>query len=108
MNVKVWNDEDEQELIVLYRDQHKDVVEIAEYFGKNSRSIVSKLVQLKIYIKPEVNKLEKRSVKSMVIELEDMLGISIDGVNLTKKTNLEALVDAIKLRLSQTARKKEF
>ena len=30
MNVKVWNDEDEQELIVLYRDQHKDVVEIAE------------------------------------------------------------------------------
>ena len=44
----------------------------------------------------------------MVIELEDMLGISIDGVNLTKKTNLEALVDAIKLRLSQTARKKEF
>lgn len=102
MNVKVWNEEDEQELIALYKNEKKDIIYIAEYFGKNSRSIVSKLVQLKIYNKPEVDKQDKRSVKSMVIELEEMLGITLDGVNLTKKSNLEALVEAIKLKLGKS------
>lgn len=101
MNIRVWDKEEEEELVKLYCDDGKDVLEIAEYFGKNNRSIISKLVQLKVYRKPEVDKNNKRSVKSMIIDLEKILDISLDGVNLSKKSNLEILVDAIKLRFEQ-------
>jgi hypothetical protein len=102
MNNKVWSDEDEQELIKLYRDDKMDVLDIAEYFGKNNRSIVSKLVRLKIYIKPNANKSTKRSVKSMITDIEKMLDITLDGVNLSKRSNLEVLTNAIKLRFDQS------
>jgi transposase-like protein len=98
MNIRVWSPEEEQELVRMYCDEDMDVLSIAEYFGKNNRSIISKLVQLKVYRKPEVDKKNKRSVKSMIIELEKTLDISLDGVNLSRKSNLEILVDAIKLR----------
>lgn len=101
MNVRVWNEEEEAELIKLYTVDGMDVYDIAEYFGKNNRSIISKLVQLKIYKKPEIDKSGKRSVKSMIIDLERMLEITLDGVNLSKKSNLEILVDAVKLRFDQ-------
>lgn len=101
MNVRVWNEEEEAELVKMYLTDGMDVLEIAEYFGKNNRSIISKLVQLKIYKKPEVDKSGKRSVKSMIIDLERMLDITLDGVNLSKKSNLEILVDAVKLRFDQ-------
>ncbi len=101
MNVRVWNEEEEAELVKLYTVDGMDVYDIAEYFGKNNRSIISKLVQLKIYKKPEIDKSGKRSVKSMIIDLEQMLGITLDGVNLSKKSNLEILVDAVKLRFDQ-------
>ena len=61
MNVRVWDKEEEEELVKLYRDDGMDVIDIAEYFGKNNRSIISKLVQLKVYRKPEVDKSGKRS-----------------------------------------------
>lgn len=96
--VKTWEDEDVQELIVLYQTKKMNVEELAEYFGKNKRSITSKLVKLGIYIKP-VNTEEKRSVKGMILELEKMLGISIDGTNLSKKQNLILVVDALKQKL---------
>jgi hypothetical protein len=101
MNNKVWSDEEEQELIKLYRDDKMDVSYIAEYFGKNNRSIVSKLVRLKIYIKPNANKSTKRSVKSMITDIEKMLDIELEGVNLSKRSNLEVLTNAIKLRFDQ-------
>ena len=56
MNVRVWDKEEEEELVKLYCDDGMDVLEIAEYFGKNNRSIISKLVQLKVYKKPEIDK----------------------------------------------------
>jgi transposase-like protein len=102
MNVRVWSPEEEEELVKLYCDDNMGVLEIAEYFGKNNRSIISKLVQLKVYKKPETDRKNKRSVKSMIIELEAILGISLDGVNLSRKSNLEILVDAVKLRFDQT------
>jgi hypothetical protein len=102
MNVRVWNEEEEAELVKLYLTDEMEVTDIAEYFGKNNRSIISKLVQLKIYKKPEIDKSGKRSVKSMIIDLESMLGITLDGVNLSKKSNLEILVDAVKLRFEQS------
>jgi transposase-like protein len=101
MNVRVWSKEEEDELISLYCEQEYDITDIAEHFGKNTRSIISKLVQLKVYKKPEIDKSGKRSVKSMILDLEKMLGITLEGVNLSKKSNLEILVDAVKLRLEQ-------
>ena len=53
MSIKAWNDEQEQELIQLYTEENKkDVYELAEHFSKGYRSVISKLVQLKIYEKP--------------------------------------------------------
>ena len=56
MSVKAWNDEEEAKLIKMYtEDGVKDVYQLAEYFQKGYRSVISKLVQLKIYEKPEVD-----------------------------------------------------
>ena len=56
MRVKAWNDEEEDKLIKMNTEENiKDVYQLAEYFQKGYRSVISKLVQLKIYEKPEVN-----------------------------------------------------
>jgi transposase-like protein len=101
MNVRVWSAAEEEELLRLYCENDMSVTEIAEHFVKNNRSIISKLVQLKVYKKPNTNRKNKRSVKNMVIYLEKVLNIRLDGVNLSRKANLEILVDAIKLRFDQ-------
>lgn len=103
MNNRAWSPEEELELTRLYNDEKQEVGEIADYFEKKPRSIISKLVQLKIYRKPSDDKEDKRSVKSMVIELEKMLDIEIEGLNLTKKSNLERVVDGIKNKLQQAS-----
>jgi predicted transcriptional regulator len=98
MSVKAWNDEQEAELIKLYTEEdQKDVHELAEYFSKGYRSVISKLVQLKIYEKPVTEEDDKsQTVKVMLRELEEILEIEIDGVNLNKKENLLKLLTAIK------------
>lgn len=87
MSIKAWNDEQEQELIQLYtKENKKDVYELAEHFSKGYRSVISKLVQLKIYEKPVIEDDQKYlTVKVMLRELEDILGIEVDGTNLNKK-----------------------
>ena len=59
MSVKAWNDEQEAELIKHILKKIKDVYELASHFAKGYRSVISKLVQLKIYEKPEVNDEDK-------------------------------------------------
>ena len=60
MSIKAWNDEQEAELIKMYtEDGVKDVYELASHFSKGYRSVISKLVQLKIYQKPEINEEDK-------------------------------------------------
>lgn len=99
---KLWSDEEEAELIKMYEEVGNDgLEEIADHYGKGVRNIISKLVQLKIYKKPEPPKTNKRTVKMMLSDLEKILGIEIDGQNLTKKENLEKIVDAIKEKLEQ-------
>tara|TARA_B100002019_G_C20827873_1_gene383784 strand:- start:116 stop:424 length:309 start_codon:yes stop_codon:yes gene_type:complete len=102
MSVKAWNDEQEAELIKLYTEEdRKDVHELAEYFSKGYRSVISKLVQLKIYEKPEIEEDDKsQTVKVMLRELEDILEIEVDGVNLNKKENLAKLLNAIKQKVT--------
>ena len=102
MSVKAWNDEQEAELIKMYTEENvKDVHELASHFSKGYRSVISKLVQLKIYEKPEINEEDKsQTVKVMLRELEDILGIEVEGTNLNKKENLSALLEAIKKRIN--------
>ena len=101
MSIKAWNDEQELELIKMYTENNvKDVYELASHFSKGYRSVISKLVQLKIYEKPEINEDDKSlTVKVMLRELEDMLEIEIEGTNLNKKENLSILLNAIKKRI---------
>jgi hypothetical protein len=101
MSIKAWNDEQELELIKMYTENDmKDVYELASHFSKGYRSVISKLVQLKIYEKPEINEEDKSlTVKVMLRELEDMLEIEIEGTNLNKKENLSILLNAIKKRI---------
>src|SRR5210317_2615530 len=103
MSVKAWNDEQEAELIKLYTEENqKDVYELAEHFSKGYRSVISKLVQLKIYEKPVFEDDQKYlTVKVMLRELEDILGIEVDGTNLNKKENLSLLLEAIKGKLNK-------
>lgn len=102
MSVKTWNDEQEQQLIMLYQEKDMtDVHELAKHFGKGYRSVISKLVQLKIYKKPVIEEEEKtQTVKVMLRDLEEMLDIEIDGTNLNKKENLVKLVTALKSKLA--------
>ena len=101
MSVKAWNDEQEAELIKLYNEEDlKDVHELANHFSKGYRSVISKLVQLKIYEKPIIEDEDKsQTVKVMLRELEDILEIDVDGVNLNKKENLFKLLNAIKQKI---------
>lgn len=91
---KVWSDEEEEYLLKLYCEEQMDIFDIAREFKRNHRSVISKLVQLRVYQKPE--KAKRRSVKSMIFDLEEMLNIKIDGLNLSKKNNLEKVVDSIR------------
>ena len=97
MSIKAWSDQDEKQLIFLYtEDDLKDVHELANIFGKGYRSVISKLVQLKIYEKPNDKEQSlNKTVKTMLRELEEILEISIEGVNLNKKENLKNLLDAV-------------
>jgi hypothetical protein len=101
MSVKTWSDEQEAELISFYRDQNvKDVHWLASHFGKGYRSVISKLVQLKVYEKPQSEEDNKtQTVKTMLRELEDMLDIEVEGTNLNKKENLVKLVEALRIKL---------
>ena len=101
MSVKAWNDEQEAELIKLYTEEGlKDVYELASHFSKGYRSVISKLVQLKIYEKPIVEEEDRsQTVKVMLRELEEILEIEVEGVNLNKKENLFKLLNAIKQKV---------
>lgn len=105
-NTKSWSDADAEQLVFLYttedeEDRITDPAELGKVFNKSHRSVISKLVQLGVYQKPENNKGAKRTVKTMLRELEIMLEIEIDGTNLNKKENLTNLVDALKRKLGQ-------
>jgi hypothetical protein len=77
------------------------VHQLAEHFEKGYRSVISKLVQLKVYEKPQIEEeIKAQTVKTMLRELESMLSIDIDGTNLNKKENLTKLVEALRIKLN--------
>lgn len=101
MSIKAWNDEQEAELIQMYTENNiKDVYELANHFSKGYRSVISKLVQLKIYEKPQADEEDKsQTVKVMLRELEEILEIEVEGTNLNKKENLSMMLGAIKKKI---------
>ena len=103
MSVKAWSDEEEAEFIKLYKEQdEKEVIILATHFGKGYRSVISKLVQLKIYEKPRSDENRQiMTVKTMLRDIESLLDIQIEGTNLNKKSNLVNLVTALKERLEK-------
>ncbi len=98
MGVKAWSVEEEDELIEMYTNQTKDVIEVGKHFRKGYRSVISKLVSLGIYEKPNKKKDSNRTVKTMLRDLESILSIEIEGFNLNKKSNLLILVEAIEVK----------
>ena len=102
MSVKAWNDDEEAILIEMYTENDiKDVYTLAEHFSKCYRSVISKLVQLKIYEKPVIDQAEKgQTVKVMLREIEELLGVQVEGTNLNKKENLSSLLAAIKSKIN--------
>ena len=94
MSIKAWSEDEEEALKKMYLEDTKDVWKIAEKFEKSHRSVISKLVNLKIYEKP-VNNKTTRTVKTMLRDLEDLLDITIKDFNLNKKSNLLIVVEAI-------------
>ena len=95
---KNWSAEEEAKLKDLYETQGiDDPFELLKNFeNKNHRSIISKLVQMRIYVKPEKEPLKTHNtVTSLINRLEKSLDITIDGFNLTKKENLMVVVEAV-------------
>ena len=76
-------------------------IEQSRHFDKGYRSVISKLVQLNIYEKPESEAKAIPTVKEMFIRIEELLDIRIDGTNLLKKENLYTLVQALEDRLGK-------
>lgn len=101
MSVKTWSEEQEKALISMYTEEGiRDVNQLATHFRKGYRSVISKLVQLKIYEKPVTLEEDKPlTVKGMLRELETILDIEIEGTNLNKKENMIKLVTSIKERI---------
>jgi len=96
MASKIWSDEEEKTLTRLYKETNYNIEACAQKMNKTPRSIITKLVKMKIYIKPEIIVEDKIRVKGIIYELEEMLGIKIDGINIGKKSNLTNILEGVK------------
>ena len=100
IGIKAWSNEEEEKLNQMYQEKTQEIEKIAAFFNKGHRSIISKLVNMGIYIKPEITKENSRTVKTMLRDIETILEIEIEGFNLNKKSNLLALVEALERKVN--------
>lgn len=105
---KAWLTEEEEALKVLYTEEEiTDPYQLALIFNKNHRSVISKLVQLKLYKKPEAES-NTITTKTLLIDLERLLKIDIQGTSVHNKRNLLKIVRAVEKILNDcTCRKKD-
>lgn len=104
MGLKNYTDEQEKELIKLYIDEEREIKDIGKILDKTDRSLVSKLVNMKIYNIPIKKPKEPRiQAKHLINELENLLNITLKNYNhsimtpnLAQKENLTLILDAIK------------
>lgn len=91
-----WLLEEEESLKNLYLEEGMvDPYQLALIFKKNHRSVISKLVQLKIYKKPEAHDIRIRTTKTLLRDIERLLNIEIEGDNIQSKKNLLKIVRGI-------------
>ena len=102
MGIRQYTDEETSDLEHIYLKVSQDIDEIAEALGRDRRSVIAKLVSMKIYINPP-EKEKKRTGKMLIRQLEDMLDIrfenhlnSLGQINLNGKANLGLIMDAVK------------
>ncbi len=95
-----YSKKEEKELVNLYMNEGYDVYQLADHFNKTHRSIIMKLVTLKVYEMPAKKKPVFR--KDLIKRLEDSLGIDFipdeksQHIDLHRKDNLMMLHGAIK------------
>lgn len=105
-NNRNWNEEDTNKLLHLYTVEGMNPYAIADIMDKNYRSVISKLVQMKIYKKPSDDPEvidRQRTVKQMLIEIEKLLNIKIPHLSFTRKESVEILLNAIKELVDQNS-----
>ena len=91
----MYSFEEEEQLIELYL-QGISVEDLALKFNRNTNSIIAKLVQLKVYVKPPKRK--KKTAKEMYREIEEITGLKFESPNFTKKKDIKALVEWLRMR----------
>lgn len=103
-----WLTDEEEALKALYLEENiTDPYQLALIFSKNHRSVISKLVQLKLYKKPDSSELKTRTTKSLMNDLERLLNIEIIGDNVHNKKNLLKIVKGIEKILDECKCNKE-
>lgn len=95
MASKIWSEDEEKTLSKLYTELEHNIEAVAQKMNKSPRSIITKLVKMKIYIKPVIEQEEKIRVKGMIHEIEKLLGIKIEGINIGKKSNLTNILEGV-------------
>ena len=91
MNKNFWNDDNEEELISMYKSG-KSLEEIGKHYGKSVPSIRTKLAILKVYKK---KKQPKRTFKMIRADIEKELNIRFESDNLMTINNLTILIKGL-------------
>lgn len=98
--------EDKMSEMYLANPTRETVEELAEMFGKKTRSVISKLSSMKIYVVPE--KTTKNG--SPIVKKEDLvklieahLDVSLPSLGKTNKRDLQELVDSLNDHFGEVA-----
>lgn len=96
---KNWNDELENQAVELYKSG-KTPHEIGEIMNKTHRQIIGKLVNLKVYVKPETPEAKPRpegpTKKELAAVLTNYFPVEIvDGFMPARADSLQALVNVL-------------
>lgn len=102
-----WIYEDEETLRALYEEGITDPFQLGLILNKNHRAVISKLVQLKIYKKPEEIENKIRTTKTLMLDIERLLKIELEGYNIHNKRNLLKIVRGIEKLINELDGNKE-
>lgn len=87
-----YTEEQTKELHRLYLEEKKSVEEIAAILQRRPKSVRSKLVRDKVYVAPQkTNSKTNPGKKQLVLELEDITGLSFDSLIGANKSDLQKL-----------------
>ena len=92
----VWDEERTKQLVELYQKKGiKDIHVLGRLLDRKARSVAYKLGELGIRESSEKQKIEKITIPILIQEIEELLGIKIEGTTIYNKTNLMRITKAI-------------